>query len=164
MFDSVSDIAAREHIYTRNWNRAELETPDHRDLPFRQTREHDENAIAAAYTELLQQIGEAVREDAYFGKGEAALATLFVTPDQRELIRILRPNVNDIAPKVEAGRNSPAKRAVGCGVIEHHVSFYCTPAPCCTGDGEQKTFATTWTQEMALAGATSGLAATCNRW
>jgi hypothetical protein len=124
MFDSVSDIATREHLDTRNWNRAELEAADHRDLPFRQTREHDEDAIAAAYTELLQQISEAVGEAAYFGKREAALATLFVTPDQCELIRILRPNVNDVATEVEASRNRPAKRVVCCRVIEHDESFY----------------------------------------
>jgi hypothetical protein len=123
MFDSVTDIAAREHIDTRNWDRTELETAYHCDLPFRQTREHDEHAIATAYTELLQQIGEAAGEAAYFGKREAALATLFVTPDQRELIRILRPNVNDVAAEVEASRNGPTKRAVCCGVIEHDESF-----------------------------------------
>src|SRR5262249_32075286 len=146
MFDSVSDIAAREHLDTRNWNRAELEAADHRDLPFRQTREHDEDAIAGAYIELLQQIGEAVGEAAHFGKREAALTTLFVTPDQRELIGILRPNVNDISTEVEASRNGPAKRAVCCGVIEHHISLFCARSlP--HGDREQKTFSTTRTHE-----------------
>jgi hypothetical protein len=110
MLDSVGDIAARQHVDARNRNRAELEAADHRDLPFRQTREHDQDAIAAAYTESLQQIGEAVGEPAHFGKGEAALATLLITPDQRELIRILRPNVNDITAEVEARRNGPAER------------------------------------------------------
>src|SRR5262245_58735215 len=134
MFDSVSDIAAREHLDTRNWNRAELEAANHRDLPFRQTREHDEDAIAAAYSELLQQIGEAVGEAAHFGKREAALATLFVTPDQRHLILVLRPKVNDVATEVEPRRNGPAKRVICCGVIEHDESFYSAPGPCRSGN------------------------------
>ncbi|MNG13713.1 hypothetical protein D3C84_974080 [compost metagenome] len=60
--DAVIDVLAGEHFNGRDRNRAQLQAADHRHLPVRNAREHDQHPIAPAYAAFGQHRSEPVGE------------------------------------------------------------------------------------------------------
>ena len=101
--EPVFQVARCEHLDTGDRHGAKLQATDHRDLPVRQARQHDEHAISPANAFGSEERGELTRATGNVPESEALFPARLIAPDQRELPGLgVRDRVDDVTPEVES--------------------------------------------------------------
>ena len=119
MLYTVGDVLRGQHGNTGNGDRAQFQAGDHRDLPGGDARQHHDHPVAFRNTGTGKEVRGLIAEVRDLGEGIGLFPAFIVTPDQGQMVRVLCPAVDHVAPEIETVGQVPPKGIVGRGIVDH---------------------------------------------